>query len=162
MRRRLLLCLYGLGTNAGLKRLAVGRHGFSYKELLHTHRRYIDAESVRDAARRVANATLTVRDPRIWGEGTTACASDSKHFGAFDQNLMTEWHARYGGRGVMIYWHVIKQLEAAGGTFLRLGQSASGVDGRRLPERQRLQHERELSQSEDALCRAKPPRWRCP
>ena len=44
--------------------------------------------------------------PRIWGDGTTACASDSKHFGAFDQNLMTEWHVRYGGRGVMIYWHV--------------------------------------------------------
>jgi len=106
VRRRLLLCLYGLGTNAGLKRLASGRNGFSYKELLHTHRRYIDAESVRDAARRVANATLAVRDPRIWGEGTTACASDSKHFGAFDQNLMTEWHVRYGGRGVMIYWHV--------------------------------------------------------
>ena len=42
----------------------------------------------------------------IWGEGTTACASDSKKFGASDQNLMTEWHARYGGRGVMIYWHV--------------------------------------------------------
>jgi TnpA family transposase len=106
VRRRLLLCLYGLGTNAGLKRLAVGRHGFSYKELLHTHRRYIDPEAVRDAARRVANATLAVRNPAIWGEGTTACASDSKHFGAFDQNLMTEWHARYGGRGVMIYWHV--------------------------------------------------------
>jgi TnpA family transposase len=49
---------------------------------------------------------LTVRDPRIWGDGTTACASDSKHFAAFDQNLMTEWHVRYGGRGVMIYWHV--------------------------------------------------------
>ncbi len=106
VQRRLLLCLYGLGTNAGLKRLAVGPHGFSYKELLHTWRRYIDAESVRDATRRVANATLAVRDPRIWGEGTTACASDSKHFGAFDQNLMTEWHVRYGGRGVMIYWHV--------------------------------------------------------
>ena len=44
VRRRLLLCLYGLGTNAGLKRLAVGPHGFSYKELLHTWRRYIDAE----------------------------------------------------------------------------------------------------------------------
>ena len=22
---------------------------------------------------------------------------------------MTEWHARYGGRGVMIYWHVERQ-----------------------------------------------------
>src|SRR5215218_11309492 len=40
------------------------------------------------------------------GEGTTACAADSKQFGAWDQNLMTEWHVRYGGRGVMIYWHV--------------------------------------------------------
>ena len=106
VRRRLLLCLYGLGTNAGLNRLAVGRHGFTYKELLHTRRHYIDAEALRDATRRVVNATLAARHPRIWGEGTTACASDSKHFGAFDQNLMTEWHVRYGGRDVMIYWHV--------------------------------------------------------
>jgi hypothetical protein len=42
----------------------------------------------------------------IWGEATTACASDSKKFGAWDQNLMTEWHVRYGGKGIMIYWHV--------------------------------------------------------
>ena len=106
VRRRLLLCLYGLGTNAGLKRLTAGGHGYSYKELLHTRRRYIDADALREATRRVVNATLAVRNPGIWGESTTACASDSKHFGAFDQNLMTEWHARYGGRGVMIYWHV--------------------------------------------------------
>lgn len=106
VRRRLLLCLYGLGTNVGLKRLAVGRHGFTYRELLHIRRHYVDAESLRDATRRVVNATLAARHPRIWGQGTTACASDSKHFGAFDQNLMTEWHVRYGGRGVMIYWHV--------------------------------------------------------
>ena len=33
-------------------------------------------------------------------------ASDSTHFGAFDQNIFTEWHSRYGGRGVLIYWHV--------------------------------------------------------
>ena len=66
---------------------------------------------MRDAIRRVVNATLARRAiPAIWGEGTTACASDSKHFGAWDQNLMTEWHVRYGGRGVMIYWHVEREL----------------------------------------------------
>jgi len=43
-----------------------------------------------------------------WSEATTACASDSKKFGAWDQNLMTEWHVRYGGKGIMIYWHVEK------------------------------------------------------
>lgn len=36
----------------------------------------------------------------------TACASDSKHYGAWDQNLTTQWHVRYGGHGIMIYWHV--------------------------------------------------------
>lgn len=34
---------------------------------------------------------------------------DSKHFGAWDQNLLTQYHLRYGGRGVMIYWHVEKK-----------------------------------------------------
>ena len=77
VRRRRLLCLYGLGTNAGLKRLAVGPYGFSHKELQHTWRRYIDAEWLCDEA----NATLTARNPRIWGDGTTACASDSKATG---------------------------------------------------------------------------------
>ncbi|MGB8795432.1 MAG: hypothetical protein WCD33_28670 [Mycobacterium sp.] len=27
---------------------------------------------------------------------------------AFDQNIFTEWHSRYGGRGVLIYWSVEK------------------------------------------------------
>jgi len=58
---------------------------------------------MREAIRRIVNATLAVRRPDIWGEGTSACAADSKKFGAWDQNLMTEWHIRYGGRGVMIY-----------------------------------------------------------
>jgi TnpA family transposase len=84
----------------------VGRHGVSYKELLYTRRRYIDQESLRDAIRRVVDATFRARRPEIWGEGTTACAADGKKFGAWDQNLMTGWHIRYGGRGVMIYWHV--------------------------------------------------------
>ncbi len=105
VQRRLLLCLYGLGTNAGLKRLGIG-NGVSYKELLNTRRRYLDKESLRDATRRVVNATLAARRADVWGEGTSSCAADSKKFAAYDQNLMTEWHVRYGGRGVMIYWHV--------------------------------------------------------
>jgi TnpA family transposase len=52
------------------------------------------------------HAIFQVRQPHIWGEATTTCASDSTQFGAWDQNLMTEWHLRYGGKGVMIYWHL--------------------------------------------------------
>lgn len=60
-------------------------------------------------SRSVINAIFEIRLPHIWGEGTTTCASDSKHFGAWEQNLMTQYHLRYGGRGVMIYWHVEKK-----------------------------------------------------
>jgi TnpA family transposase len=42
------------------------------------------------------------RQQTLWGDGSTAVASDSTHFGAFDQNIVTEWHSRYGGRGVLI------------------------------------------------------------
>ncbi len=106
LRPRLLLCLNGLGTNAGLKRMNAVQHGATYKDLLYARRRYVTVDQLREAIAAVANGTLAARNPLIWGEGTNACASDSKHFGAWDQNLTTQWHVRYGGRGVMIYWHV--------------------------------------------------------
>jgi TnpA family transposase len=106
LRPRLLLSLNGLGTNAGLKRMASSHLGASYKDLLYVRRRYINPDQLREAIAAVTNATLRARDPLIWGEGTNACASDSKHFGAWGQNLTTQWHVRYGGRVVMIYWHV--------------------------------------------------------
>ncbi|MDD5581578.1 MAG: Tn3 family transposase [Methylobacter sp.] len=106
IQKRLLLCLFALGTNAGLKRIAASGQEASYKELLHIRHSFLEKNTLREAIAQVVNATLSVRLPEIWGEGTTSCASDSKKLGAWDQNLMTEWHVRYGGRGVMIYWHV--------------------------------------------------------
>jgi TnpA family transposase len=106
LRPRLLLCLNGLGTNAGFQRMAGLQSGATAKDLAYVRRRYISIDALRQAIAIVTNGTLRARNPAIWGDGTTACASDSKHFGAWDQNLTTQWHMRYGGRGVMIYWHV--------------------------------------------------------
>lgn len=109
LQKRLLLCLYGIGTNTGIKRMNAGEKGLTYKDLLYVKRRFITKEHLREAIVKVVNGIFQIRLPEIWGEATTACASDSKKFGAWDQNLMTEWHVRYGGRGVMIYWHVEKK-----------------------------------------------------
>lgn len=106
LQKRLLLCLYGLGTNTGLKRLSAATEGTLYQDLRYVQRRFIHKQQLRNAIASVVNAIFQIRLPQIWGEATTACASDSKKFGAWDQNLMTEWHIRYRGRGVMIYWHV--------------------------------------------------------
>lgn len=103
---RLLLCLHGIGTNAGLQRMNTAIPGATYKELAYVRKRYLSVDGLRNANGIISNGTLRVRNPSIWGSGTTACASDSKHFRAWDQNLTSQWHMRYGGRGVMIYWHV--------------------------------------------------------
>src|SRR5437879_5758038 len=106
IQKRLLLCLYGLGTNMGLKRASAGDHGESYRDLLYVRNRFLTKDQLRAAITEVANAIFRIRLPTIWGEGTTACASDSKKFSAWDHNIITEWHARYRGPGVLIYWHV--------------------------------------------------------
>src|SRR5262249_38037721 len=102
----LLLCLYALGTNTGLKRLASADPNTTYSDLRYVRRRYITKEQVRAAIAAVANAIFRVRDVQVWGEGTSACASDSKKVGAGDQNRMAEGRIRHFGRGVMVYWHV--------------------------------------------------------
>lgn len=109
-RKRLLMVLFALGTNTGLKRMSgsVGNQA-TYDNLRYIKRKYINKDNLRNANIAVVNAIHNARMERFWGEGTTSCASDSKKFGAWDQNLMTEWHIRYRGRGVMIYWHVEKK-----------------------------------------------------
>jgi TnpA family transposase len=106
LRRRLLLVLFALGSNIGIQRIVqAGDHHVTEAQLRRVHRNYVTRNGLRRAIARVVNATLRERDPRWWGTAT-ACASDSKKFGSWASNPMTEWHARYGGPGVMIYWHV--------------------------------------------------------
>lgn len=110
--QRLLLVVYGYGTNTGIRAIAGGEHGHSEDDLRYVRRRYLSVENVQAMAIEIANATFAVRDQTIWGEGSSAVASDSTHFSAFDQNIFTEWHARYEGRGVLIYWHVERKSMA--------------------------------------------------
>jgi TnpA family transposase len=106
LRKRLLLDCFALGTNVGIRRIVTaGDHGQTEAQLRRARRLFITRDNLRAAVTRVVNDTLTARDPTWWGEGT-ACASDAKKFGAWESNLMTEWHNRYKGPGIMIYWHV--------------------------------------------------------
>ncbi|MDQ2738191.1 MAG: Tn3 family transposase [Actinomycetota bacterium] len=106
LQRRLLLALYALGTNLGIRAVVTGGdHGETEAALRRIRRMFITRDNLRAAIALVVSETFARRDPTWWGSGT-ACASDSKKFGSWESNLMTEWHNRYRGPGVMIYWHV--------------------------------------------------------
>lgn len=109
IRKRLLFALYGIGTNMGIKAVASNGLYENVMDLEYIKRKFINKDNLRNSIAEVVNATLKIRSQDIWGCATTTCASDSKKFRAWDQNLRTEWHNRYHGRGIMIYWHVEKK-----------------------------------------------------
>jgi len=129
---RLLLAIYAYGTNTGIRAIAgSAQHGHGEDDIRYVRRRYLTAEVARAIAVEIANATFAARAQTIWGAGSTAVASDSTHFGAFDQNIFTEWHSRYGGRGVLIYWHVERKSMAIHSQLINCSASevAAMVEG---------------------------------
>ena len=105
---RMLLVIYALGTGAGIRSVAAGDHPYSEEDLRYARRRFLSVPGARQVAKVIANATFAARQSWLWGQGTSAVASDSTHFSAYDQNIFTEYHSRYkrAKRGVLIYWTV--------------------------------------------------------
>jgi len=70
IQERLLLALYGPGSNAGIKRMSAGQGRTNYKDLLYIRRRYITKDQLRVAIREVVNATLQgstyLKQYKIW------------------------------------------------------------------------------------------------
>ncbi len=109
-RKRKLLCVYGLGTNIGLKRARSADPTIDYEQLRHTHTMCLTINNVRDACARITNETLKIRDELLWGSSSLLCSvSDAGQFPVWEKNAMTEWHIRNGGKGVMAYWHTDKK-----------------------------------------------------
>lgn len=54
LQRRILLCLYALGTNAGLKRMSTDQD--SYRDLLYVRRTYLTKDQLRNVITEVVNA----------------------------------------------------------------------------------------------------------
>lgn len=97
LKKRLLLCLFAYGTNTGLTRISASNAEVTYEDLRYIRRRYLTKANVRTAITQILNSLFRERQASIFGEATTSCASDSKKYSVWDQNLLTEWHTRYRG-----------------------------------------------------------------
>jgi TnpA family transposase len=110
IRKRLLFSIFSIGTNTGLKRTAgASKSAVTFEELRHIKNFFLNRDDLREAINTTVNAIFRIRNPKIWRSVSTACAGDSKQFGCFSQNLMSEWSPRHHNNGVMIYWHVSDQ-----------------------------------------------------
>jgi hypothetical protein len=86
LQKKLLLSIYGIGSNAGLKRVRAANEDLNYSDLRYVKRRFINAVNTRAAIAEVVNQIIDIREPIIWGEATTGVACDSTKVSAWEQN----------------------------------------------------------------------------
>lgn len=126
-----MLAIYGYGTNTGIRAVLPAGGAHTEEDVRYVRRRYLTPPVAQAIAVGIANATFAARDTGLWGNASTAVTSDSTHFRAWDQNLFTGWPARYGGGGILVYWHVEERYVVVHSQVLKASASevAAMVEG---------------------------------
>lgn len=103
---RYLLTVFGYGCNLGPNQMARHTRGrVSSHQLSYTNRRHVTAKNLEAAIREIINAYNCFNLPKFWGTGKRAAADGTK-FDIYENNLVAEYHIRYGGYGGIAYHHV--------------------------------------------------------
>ena len=84
------------------------------------NRRHITEENLNQAITRVINAYAQLPLQRVWGSGKSASADGTK-WDLYPQNLMSEYHIRYGGYGGIGYYLVADSYIALFSRFSTCG-----------------------------------------
>lgn len=123
LQQRLLLCLFSMATNTEFKKVCAGIEGIKEADLSYVKKRFLTVESLRHIIAKLVNSTLSIRNKDIWGEVITSFASDSMKFASLEENLMSEYHIRYKGNGILAYWHVDRKALCISSQIMRCSTS---------------------------------------
>jgi TnpA family transposase len=103
---RYILTVFGLGCNLGPNQTARHTKGrVTSHQLSYVHRRHINVKKLQAAMTDMINAYARLNLPKVWGTGKRAAADGCK-FDTYENNLLSEYHIRYGGYGGIAYHHV--------------------------------------------------------
>ncbi|UAT32900.1 Tn3 family transposase (plasmid) [Bacillus badius] len=128
---RYIITSFGYGCNLGSAqtskhmRNTVTPHMISF-----VNRRHINAQKIDDGIRDILNQYNLFSLPKLWGSGKSAAADGTKH-DLYEENLLSEYHIRYGGYGGIAYHHVSDTYIALFSHFIPCGvwESVYIIDG---------------------------------
>ncbi|MDE2422485.1 MAG: Tn3 family transposase [Gammaproteobacteria bacterium] len=118
---RYILTAFTYGCNLGPAqasrhlRSTVTPHMLSF-----VNRRHSNVDKLNAAMRDIINHYHQFKLPKLWGDGKSAAADGTK-YDMYDQNLMAEYHIRYGGYGGIAYHHVADNYVALFSHFIPCG-----------------------------------------
>lgn len=118
---RYLLTLFTYGCNLGSYQAARHMRGLATAhELSFVNRRHINLNKLNSASVDILNRCHVLELPTFWGKGTSAAADGTK-YDLYEQNLLSEYHIRYGGYGGIAYHHVADSYVALFSHFIPCG-----------------------------------------
>ncbi|CAN7775976.1 Tn3 family transposase [Cupriavidus necator] len=119
-RKRFVTTLFCYGCNLGPTQTARSVKGLSRKQVAWLNLHHMTEERLDKANVQVINAYNKFLLPKYWGTGKRASADGTK-WNLYEQNLLSEYHIRYGGYGGIGYYHVSDMYIALFSHFIPCG-----------------------------------------
>jgi hypothetical protein len=120
---RYLLTTFTYGCNLGPTQAARHMRGIvTAKELAFVNRRHVTVDKLNAALVDIINRYRVLNLPSVWGDGKSAAADGTK-YELYEENLLSEYHIRYGGYGGIAYHHVSDTYVALFSQFISCGTS---------------------------------------
>lgn len=118
---RYVLLTFGYGSNLGPTQTSKHVKGsITPHEIQFTNQRHITAENLDKAINDIVNRFNMLSLPTLWGDINTAAADGTK-IDLYSENLLSEYHIRYGGYGGIAYHHVSDRYVALFSHFIPCG-----------------------------------------
>ncbi|MCC8769962.1 Tn3 family transposase, partial [Xanthomonas euvesicatoria pv. euvesicatoria] len=118
--RRVITTLFCYGCNLGPTQTARSVKGFSRRQISWLNLKYVTEDTLDKATVDVINLYNKFELPGYWGSGKSASADGTK-WSVYEQNLLSEYHIRYGGYGGIGYYHVSDKYIALFSHFIPCG-----------------------------------------
>ena len=120
LRPRVISSLFCYGCNLGPVQTAHSVRGMSRKQVAWLNTKYVTEEVLEKAITKVINIYNKLELPNYWGSGKHASADGTK-WNLYEQNLISEYHIRYGSYGGIGYYHVSDKFIALFSHFISCG-----------------------------------------
>ena len=115
--KRYIITAFCYGCNLGPTQAAQSIENIDRKQVAYVNQRHIDEYKLLKANVHIINQYNRFALPKTWGSGKSASADGTK-WDLYEQNLLSEYHIRYGGWGGIGYYHVSDTYIALFSSFI--------------------------------------------
>lgn len=118
--RRYLIAVFTYGCNLGPTQTAQAMKEIDRFQIARVNQRHISEAALDEAITKVINGYNRFLLPSLWGSGKRASADGTK-WDLYEQNLLSEYHIRYGGYGGVAYYVISSKYIALFSHFIPCG-----------------------------------------